>query len=124
MNQKLLVVVVGENDKWQDMPLYEAITRKLIQLKAPGATVQRGIMGYGSHQKRLHHGQLFGISDDRPVTISVVHEEEALRTLVIPSIQALVRQGLMFMIDVEFIPFEKKPAGAPVTSSPPPPGRD
>jgi len=120
MNQKLLVVVVGENDKWQDMPLYEAITRKLIQLKAPGATVQRGIMGYGSHQKRLHHGQLFGISDDRPVTISVVHEEEALRTLVIPSIQALVRQGLMFMMDVEFIPFEKKPGAASPTTSPPP----
>lgn len=113
MNHKLLVVVVGENDKWEDMPLYEAITRKLIQLKAPGATVQRGIMGYGSHHKRLHHGQLFGISDDRPVTISVVHEEQALRTFVIPSIQVMVRQGLMFLMDVEFIPFDKKPPVPP-----------
>lgn len=111
MNQKLLVVVVGENDKWEDIPLYEAITRRLIQLKAPGATVQRGIMGYGSHHKRLHHSQLFGISDDRPVTISVVHDEQALRNAVIPSIQSMVRQGLMFMADVEYIPFERKTPG-------------
>jgi hypothetical protein len=112
MNRKLLIVVVGENDKWEDMPLYEAITRKLIQLKAPGATVQRGIMGYGSHHKRLHHKQLFGISDDRPVTISLVHEEQALRESIIPAIQELVRQGLMFMADVEYIPFEKRPHDA------------
>lgn len=112
MNRKLLVVVVGENDKWEDMPLYEAITRKLIQLKAPGATVQRGIMGYGSHHKRLHHKQLFGISDDRPVTISLVYDEEPLRTVIIPAIQMLVRQGLMFMTDVEYIPFEIRPHDA------------
>jgi uncharacterized protein len=114
MSEKLLVIVVGENDKWVDIPLYEAITRKLLQLKAPGATVQRGIMGYGSHQKRLHRGQLFGISDDRPITISVVHHEEQLRTVIIPAIQGLVRHGLMFMTDVEFIPLEKKsPAQTP-----------
>jgi PII-like signaling protein len=93
------------------MSLYEAITRKLIQLKAPGATVQRGIMGFGSHQKRLHHGQLFGISDDRPVTISVVHDEESLRSVIIPALQPLVRHGVMFMVDVEFVPLEK-PANA------------
>ena len=112
MSQKLLVIVVGENDKWQDMPLYEAITRKLIQLKAPGANVQRGIMGFGSHQKRLHHGQLFGISDDRPVTISVVHDEDALRDSIIPAIQAFLRHGLMFMADIEVVPLHKEPAQA------------
>jgi PII-like signaling protein len=117
LNQKLLVVVVGENDKWEDMPLYEAITRKLIQLKAPGATVQRGIMGFGSHHKRLHHSQLFGISDDRPVTISVVHDEERLRADVIPPIRAMVRQGLVFLADVEVIPFERKPPPGPAPPS-------
>ncbi len=108
MSTKLLVIVVGENDKWEDMPLYEAITRKLFQLKAPGTTVTRGIMGYGSHQKRLHHGQLFGISDDRPITISVVHQEQSLRTIVIPAVKALVRHGLMFMTDIEVIPLGKE----------------
>jgi PII-like signaling protein len=110
MTEKLLVIIIGENDKWEDVPLYEAITRKLFQLHVPGATVQRGIMGYGSHQKRLHRQQLFGISDDRPVTISVVYQEEPLRTTVIPAIQALVRHGLMFLTDVEMIPVEKHSA--------------
>jgi len=103
MNQKMLVVVVGENDRCADVPLYEAITRKLIQLGVPGATVQRGIMGFGRHHKRLHHKQLFGISDDRPVTIFAVQTEESLRTTVVPAIRAMVRHGLMYLIDVEVI---------------------
>ncbi len=115
MSHKLLVIVIGETDRWEDTSLYEAITRRLIQLQTPGATVQRGIMGFGSHQKRLHREQLFGISDDRPVTISVVHREEALRTTVIPAIRAMVRHGLMFLSDVELIPpmhHEPKPPPA------------
>jgi len=102
--QKLLVIVVGENDRFEDLPLYEAITRKLVQLHTPGATVQRGIMGFGSHQRRLHRQQLFGISDDRPVTISVVHQEEALRSAIIPAIRPMMRHGLMYMAEIEVIP--------------------
>ena len=103
MNQKLLVIVVGENDRWEGVPLYEAIVRKLMHLSVPGATAQRGIMGFGRHQKRLHHEQLFGVADDRPVTISVVHVEESLRSLVVPAIRPMVRHGLMFLVDVEVI---------------------
>ena len=100
---KMLVISVGETDRWEDIPLYEAITRKLIQLKAPGATVQRGIMGYGSHQKRLHQRALFGVSDDRPVTIYVIHREDELRENIIPALRAMVRHGLMFLVDAEII---------------------
>jgi PII-like signaling protein len=103
MNQKLLTIVVGENDRWDGVPLYEAIVRKLMQLHAPGATVQRGIMGFGRHQKRLHHEQLFGVADDRPVTITVVHGEDAIRSLLIPAIRTMVKHGLMFLVDAEVI---------------------
>lgn len=103
MNQKLLVIVVGENDRWEGAPLYEAIVRKLMHLNVPGATAHRGMMGFGRHQKRLHFEQLFGIADDRPVSISVVHEEELLRSLVIPAIRQMVKHGLMFLVDVEVI---------------------
>ena len=104
MSHKMLVITIGETDRWEDVPLYEAIARKLIQLKAPGATVNRGIMGFGSHQKRLHRQQLFGVSDDRPVTIAVVQEESALRATTIPAIREMVKHGLIYLMDVELIP--------------------
>ena len=100
---KLLVILLDENDVWRDVPLYEAICRKLIQLGAPGATVQAGIMGFGSHQK-IHHKGLFGVPDDRPITISVVAAEEELRGSIIPGIRPMVREGLLFLMDVEVIP--------------------
>ena len=111
MTHKMLVITIGETDRWEDVPLYEAIARKLIQLKAPGATVDRGIMGFGSHQKRLHHKQLFGVSDDRPVTITVVHDESALRETIVPAVRAMVRHGLIYLMDVELIP-PAQPASA------------
>ena len=103
MQQKLLTIVVSESDQWEVIPLYEAIVRKLMHLEAPGATVQKGVMAFGRHHKRLHHAQLFGVAEDRPMTISVVHSEEALRSLVIPAIRVMVRHGVMFLVDAEVI---------------------
>ena len=103
MQQKLLVIVVGENDRFEGVPLYEAIVRKLMQLSVPGANVQRGIMGFGRHHTRLHHERLFGVVDDRPVTISVVHDEAALRDSVIPAVRTMLRHELMFLSDVEMV---------------------
>lgn len=99
---KMLVILVDETDTWEDMPLYEAICRKLVQLNAPGATVQAGIMGYGS-QGHLHRKRLFGVPDDRPVSISVVDSESNLREKLIPAIRPMVTEGLVFLTDVELI---------------------
>lgn len=99
---KLLVILVDETDTWHDMPLYEAICRKLVQLNAPGATVQSGIMGYGSHG-HLHRKRLFGVPDDRPISISIVDSETHLRERIIPAIRPMIAEGLMFMTDVEVI---------------------
>jgi uncharacterized protein len=111
--QKMLVILIGESDRWETQHLYEAIARKLVQIHARGATVHRGIMGFGSHQKRLHQKQLFGISDDRPISISVIDEEERLRTVVIPAVQPMIRHGLMFLSDVEIIPTGAHPGRSP-----------
>ena len=56
--------------------LYEAIVRRLRQLGIAGATAQAGIMGFGSHGK-VHRKRLFGVSDDRPVMITVVDQRSA-----------------------------------------------
>jgi len=99
---KLLLIFVAETDTWQQIPLYEAIVRRLRQLDLAGATVQTGIMGFGSHMK-VHHKRLFGITDDRPVTISVVDNESKLRQ-VIPEIRSMIREGLVVLLDAEVIP--------------------
>ena len=66
---KLLQIFVDENDLWERVPLYEAIVRRLRQRDIAGATVQVRIMGFGRNS-RLHRPGLFGIPDDRPVTLA------------------------------------------------------
>ncbi len=99
---KLLLIFVDENDVWGQVPLYEAIVRRLRQLDVAGATVQVGIMGFSQHS-RIHRPGLFGIPDDRPVTISVVDKEEKLRQ-VLPEIRSMVQEGLLVLLDAEVIP--------------------
>jgi len=99
---KLLVIFVDETDRWDGLPLYEAIVRRLRQRHIAGATVHIGVMGYGSHL-HVHHKGLFGVSDDRPVTISIVDSELKLRQ-VLPEIRPMVKEGLVILLDAELIP--------------------
>ncbi len=96
---KLLMIFVGENDQWHDLPLYEAIVRRLRHIGLAGATVQPGIMGYGSHHS-VHRKRLFGVSDDRPMTILIADEEEKLRK-VLPEIKPMMNGGLILLVDAE-----------------------
>lgn len=99
---KLLLIYLDETDLWQEgIPLYEGIVRRLHQLNVAGATVHIGIMGFGSHHK-VHRKRLFGVSDDRPVTISVIDEEARLRA-VLPEVRTLLKEGLMLLLDAELI---------------------
>jgi PII-like signaling protein len=99
---KMLLILVDETDRWDDLPLYEAIIRRLVKHDIAGATALPGIMGYGIHGK-IHRRGLFGVSDDRPVAILSVDTEDKLRE-VIPAIQPMVREGVMFLTDVEVVP--------------------
>ena len=98
---KMLLIYVDDTDLWHAQPLYEAIVRRLRQAGIAGATAQHGIMGFGSHGK-VHHKRLFGISDDKPVVITVVDEEARLRAI-IPEIRIMVKEGLMVLVDAEVI---------------------
>ncbi len=88
-----LTIYVDETDMVGDVPLYEAIVRKLLALEAAGATVHIGIMGFGKHG-RVHRKRLFGISDDRPVTITVIDAEDKVEQLA-KEIKPMVTEGLM-----------------------------
>jgi uncharacterized protein len=98
----VLLIFVNEADLWFDAPLYEAIVKRLRDLGLAGATAQAGLMGFGHHHL-VHEKGLFGMSADRPVTITVVDTEPRIRE-VIPEVQALVREGLILLLRAERLP--------------------
>lgn len=98
---KMLRIYVDETDTWETGPLYEAIVRRLRQLGVAGATVEVGVMGFGAHGQ-VHHKGLFGISDDKPVVITVVDRESVIREI-LPEIRRMVTEGLVVMLDAEVI---------------------
>jgi len=98
---KMLMIYVDETDMWETGSLYEAIVRRMRQLGMAGATVHQGIMGFGAHMK-VHHRRLFGVSDDKPIVITVVDNEQKIRNI-LPEIRSMVKEGLMVLLDAEVI---------------------
>jgi uncharacterized protein len=97
---KMLRIHFGEDDRWQDNPLYEAIVMKCRELDIAGATVFRGIEGYGA--STLIHKHHLLRSSDRPIMVSVIDTEEKIRNL-IPVLDAMVDEGLIALSDVDVI---------------------
>lgn len=98
----LLLVFINEADLWVDAPLFEALVKRLRELGVAGATAQLGLMGFGHHHQ-LHEKRLFGMSGDRPVTITAVDEEDKIRAI-IPAVRAMVEERLILMLPAERVP--------------------
>lgn len=98
---KLLRVFIGEADKWHGEPLYEAIVKKLRMIDIAGATVYRGILGYGAkgHQ---HKRSFFHISKDLPVMLSVVDTPEKIAAAA-EAVEAMLEDGLIVISDAEIV---------------------
>ena len=112
---KMLRIYVGEDDRWEGEPLHEAIIKRLRMMDIAGATVYRGLMGYGA-QQRLHKAGWLGLSKDLPIMISVVDTEEKIR-LVIPVCDEMVSEGLIVLSDVEIIKYTHSHSPAETPSS-------
>jgi PII-like signaling protein len=97
---KMLRVHFGEDDKWQNKPLYEAIVMKCRELDIAGATVFRGIEGYGA--STLIHKRHLLFSSDRPIMVTVIDTEEKVSKL-IPLLDEMVQEGLIAISEVEVI---------------------
>lgn len=100
---KMIRIYIGENDRWEGEPLHEAIVKRLRMLDIAGATVYRGLMGYGA-QNRVHRSGRFGLSTDLPIMISVIDAEEKIRK-VLPVMDEMVNEGLIALSDVEIIKY-------------------
>ncbi len=100
---KMIRIHFGEDDKWQGRPLYQAIVEKCRELDIAGATVFRGIEGYGA-STRIHRKHLLSFSSDLPVMVSVIDSEEKIQRL-LPELEQMVDEGLIAVSNVEVIKY-------------------
>ncbi len=98
---KILKIYIGETDKYNHQPLYHAIVKMLKKEGIAGATVLKGIEGFGlnSHIKSAHILQL---SEDLPLVIEVVDKTEKIKK-VLPKVKEMVTEGLITIENVEVI---------------------
>ena len=98
---KMLRIFFGEADKWQDEPLYEAIVKKLRMMDIAGATVYRGILGYGA-KGREHKQSFLHISRDLPIMLSVIDSAGKIRAAA-EAIEGMLEDGLLVISDVDMV---------------------
>lgn len=99
-NAKLLRIFIGESDKAGNRPLYEAIVYEAKKQGLAGATVLKGVMGYGANS-RVHTAKLFDISADLPMVVEIVDSEEKIRafTLIVEQLFESTRSGGLITIE-------------------------
>ena len=100
---KMLRIHFGEDDKWHGKPLYRAIVEKCRELDIAGATLSRGIEGYGA-STLIHRPHLISFSSDAPIMVSIVDTADKIQKL-IPTLDQMVDEGLIAISDVEVIKY-------------------
>jgi PII-like signaling protein len=105
---KLLRIFIGEDDKHDGMPLYEWIVRKARENGLAGATVLRGLEGYGAHS-RLHTAKILRLSSDLPIVIEIVDTEKKIESF-LPLIDDAVGEGLATVEKVEVRFYRSRPS--------------
>ncbi|MGH3391718.1 MAG: DUF190 domain-containing protein [Actinomadura sp.] len=96
-----LTVFVGETDQWHHRPLYTEIVHRAHKAGLAGASVFRGIEGYGT-SSRIHTTRILSLSEDLPVAIIIVDAADKIRDF-IPQLDELVDEGLVIIDPVEVI---------------------
>lgn len=95
---KGLAVYIGETDHWHGKPLYAAIVEKARELGLAGATVTRGIMGFGANS-RIHTTAILRLSEDLPVVVQVIDLPERI-DLLLRQLDEMVDEGLVATWDI------------------------
>jgi uncharacterized protein len=98
---QLLRIFIGETDKWEGMPLYEALIFKAREMGLAGATMLRGLMGYGA-ASRVHTAKILRLSEDLPVIVEIVDSQERIASF-LPIIDEMVQEGLVTLERAQII---------------------
>ncbi len=97
----LLRIFIGESDKRGARPTYEVIVEEARKRGLAGATVLRGIMGFGANS-RIHTSKVLRLSEDLPIVIEIVDAEEKIEAL-IPFLDEMIEEGLVTLEKVRVI---------------------
>ena len=109
----LLRVFLGEADRWHDEPLHDAIVKKLRMMEIAGATVYRGIMGYGA-KGHEHKRSFWHPMTDLPIMISVIDTQDKIAAAA-EAIEGMLQDGLIVLSDVEMVRLVR---GSAITEAP------
>ncbi len=97
----LLRIFIGESDRWQHQPLYEALVLKAREMHLAGATVLRGPMGFGK-SSLMHTAKILRLSMDLPLVIEIVDSEEKINSF-LPVLDEMMKGGLVTLEKVRVI---------------------
>ena len=102
----LLRVFVGESDRHGHHALYEAIVLKAREQHLAGATVTRGLMGFGKHSV-LHTAKILRLSEDLPIVVEIVDSPERIESF-LPLLEEMIGDGLVTLETIKLIPSKAK----------------
>jgi uncharacterized protein len=101
----LLRIFFGEDDKFKNLPLYEAIVLKAREMHLAGVTVLRGHVGFG-HMSRIHTTKILRLSQDLPIVLEVVDSQEKINAF-LPVLDGMMSSGLVTMEKVQVLQYGK-----------------
>ena len=105
---QLLRIFIGEAQRHDGKPLYEAIVLKARELHLAGATVLRGGLGYG-HSSHLQTAKILRLSDDLPLVIEIVDSEEKIKAF-LPVLDGMMASGLVTLENIQVLQYGAAPA--------------
>jgi len=103
---QLLRIFIGENNRWEGKPLWEAVVLKARELGLAGATVLRGTAGYGAHS-RIHTTKVLRLSENLPVVIEIVDKPERIEQI-LPLLDEMVEEGMITLEKAHIIAYRTK----------------
>jgi PII-like signaling protein len=104
---KLLRVFIGESDRWGRQPLAIAIVEAARKAGIGGATVFKGVEGFGAHSV-IHAARVLDLSTDLPILVEIVDSEEKIRAF-LPTLDEMVTEGLVTLETVEIVAYRAAP---------------
>ena len=104
-----LTIFVGESDRWHHHALYTEIVHRAHRAGLAGATVMRGVEGFGA-SSQIHTSRLLSLSDDLPVAIVLVDDAERIDAF-LPELDELISEGLAILDDVDVVRYVGRAGG-------------
>jgi PII-like signaling protein len=106
----LVRIFIGESDRWEGASLYEAIVQMAREKGLAGATVLRGVEGFGAHNL-IHTARIMRLAEDLPMVIEIVDQKEKIEAF-LPELDAMIPEGLVTLEPVQVILYRARDTGS------------